>query len=250
LTDLPGTYRLHDPYLPLLTEFRRDRLSGIGVKVMKTQAWGWLAAGVLAAGLNASYHDGGLQWAHRVADQVEHNSAAVLALASGRADLFLTEARLVTSEDETASCRWGTALARLQTKLAQARLAQTRLAQTRLAQTRLAETELAKVHTARTEREFAHAEAFSAREAAQLARLEANRARIEALVAARTARVNMQNVAFRPVSFPAVNIHDVCPRIRVNIPRLPAVHIPDGMMDIETPDIETPDIDAPGDGPI
>jgi hypothetical protein len=64
---------------------------------MKTQAWGWLAAGVLAAGLNASYHDGGLQWLHQAVDQVEHGSAAVLALAGGHADLFLAEARLVSN---------------------------------------------------------------------------------------------------------------------------------------------------------
>ena len=39
-----------------------------------TQAWGWLVAAVLAAGLNASYHDGGLQWAHQIADRVEQRS--------------------------------------------------------------------------------------------------------------------------------------------------------------------------------
>ena len=63
---------------------------------MKTQAWGWLTAAVLAAGLNASYHDGGMQWAHRIADRVEHNSNAVLALATGHADEFVTEARVLS----------------------------------------------------------------------------------------------------------------------------------------------------------
>ena len=46
---------------------------------MKTQAWGWLAAAVLAAGLNSSYHDGGLQWAHEIVGSVQHNTGAVLA---------------------------------------------------------------------------------------------------------------------------------------------------------------------------
>ena len=64
---------------------------------MKTQAWGWLIAGVLAAGLNASYHDGGLQWAHEVAERVGHGSSAVLALASGNAERFLSEAQLVAA---------------------------------------------------------------------------------------------------------------------------------------------------------
>ena len=35
-----------------------------------TQAWGWLAAGVLALGLNGMYQDGGAAWAQRVVNQV------------------------------------------------------------------------------------------------------------------------------------------------------------------------------------
>lgn len=85
---------------------------------MKTnQAWGWLAAGVLAAGLNASYYDGGLQWVHRVADRVEHNSAAVVAEASGRADLFLAEARMLTERNQTASCPLSKAMALVRNKI-------------------------------------------------------------------------------------------------------------------------------------
>src|SRR5579864_3947153 len=121
---------------------------------MKTQAWGWLIAGVLAAGLNASYHDGGLQWAHRVADRLEHSSAAVLALASGHADQFLSEAQMVADRNETASCQLSTALARVQTKLA------------------------------RTETGFAHFDAMTARQETQLARLEANRDRMQARIQA------------------------------------------------------------------
>src|ERR1035438_5810818 len=86
-----------------------------------TQAWGWLAAGVLAAGLNASYHQGGLEWAHQIADRFEHSSAAVLDLASGHADQFVSEARLLTDRDETSSCRLGTTLARVQSKIARSR---------------------------------------------------------------------------------------------------------------------------------
>src|SRR5579862_1368566 len=87
-----------------------------------TQAWGWLIAGVLAAGLNASYHNGGLQWAHQVANRVQYGSAAVLALASGRADQFLTEERLLTVQDRPtqehpASCRFATSMARVQNKI-------------------------------------------------------------------------------------------------------------------------------------
>lgn len=73
---------------------------------MKTQAWGWLVAAVLAAGLNASYHDGGLEWAHRIAEGVEHSSNAVLALATGHADRFLAEAQMLGARDSEPPAAW------------------------------------------------------------------------------------------------------------------------------------------------
>jgi hypothetical protein len=161
-----------------------------------TQAWGWLVAGVLAAGMNASYHQGGLQWAHQIADQVEHNSAAVLALASGRADQFLSEARYVTAQNETTSCRLGTVLARVQTGLA------------------------------RRESGFARGEAMSARQEAQLARWEANRARMEARIEAQTAHFRFDTASFAPAAIRVIQPPVVCPRVRVNIPQLPMMKIP------------------------
>src|ERR1700757_4378157 len=156
---------------------------------MKTnQAWGWLAAGVLAAGLNASYYDGGLQWVHRIADRVGQNSAAVLAVASGRAGQFLAEARMLTARNQTASCPFSAAMARVQSKIA------------------------------RSEAGF---EVMSAREEAQLARFEASRARIEA----QTAPIRIPPAAFNPVAFRMTGA-SVCPRVRVNVPRMPAVKIP------------------------
>jgi hypothetical protein len=172
---------------------------------MKTQAWGWLIAGVLAAGLNASYHDGGLQWAHELADRVEHGSAAVVALASGNAERFLAEAQLVSAKNETASCRLSAALARAQARLARSKSRFSR---------------------------FNTLTAFNdmtARQDAQLAWLDGNRDRIQAQVDAQTAHIRIPAVNFRPmvVRLPAV---PVCPRIHlnnihVNIPRTPSVHI-------------------------
>ena len=169
---------------------------------MKTQAWGWLVAGVLAAGLNASYHDGGLQWAHDLTNRVEHSSTAVLALASGNAERFLSEARLVTERNQTASCPLTTSLARVQTALA------------------------------RTQTGFAHFDGMTARQDVQLARLEANRDRMEAQIEAQTARIRVPAVAFNPV---VVRVGQVsaCPRIRVNVPRVPMVRVPAPDIDIE-----------------
>ncbi len=184
---------------------------------MKTQAWGWLIAGVLAAGLNASYHDGGLQWAHELAARVEHGSAAVAALASGNAERFLAEAQLVAAKNETASCRLSTALARAQARLA------------------------------RRENRFSHFDNFtafnnmSAQQDAQLAWFDANRARIEAQIQAQvdgqTARIRIPAVNFRPVVV-RVPEASACPRIhlnniRVNVPRIPAVHVSVPQIDVD-----------------
>jgi hypothetical protein len=152
-----------------------------------TQAWGWLAAGVLAAGLNASYHDGGLQRVHQIADRFEHNTATVVALASGRADQFRAEARLLNARDQTASCP----LTRVRSMI---------------------------------EQSPAVFEVMSAREEGQLARFEANRARLETRIAARTAHLRI--AAFAPMTVNAVSVPVVCPRIRVNIPRPPMIKMP------------------------
>ncbi len=155
---------------------------------MKTQAWGWLAAAALAAGLNSSYHDGGLQWAHQIANQVGHSSSAVLALATGRADQFLAEAQLASVRKATPACPLTAALAHAGV-------------------------------TMPSDFEWERFEAISAREQAQLARIEVNRARIEA----RVARIHIPAVAFSPVVTPNVS---VCPRVRVNIPRMPSIKMP------------------------
>jgi len=154
---------------------------------LMTQAWGWLAAGVLASGLNASYHDGGLQRVHQIADRFEHNTATVVALASGRADQFLTETRLLTARDQTASCP----LTRVRSMI---------------------------------EQSPAVLEVMSAREEGQLARFEANRARIETRIAARTAHLRL--ATFTPMTVKAVSVPVVCPRVRMNIPRPPMIKMP------------------------
>jgi len=162
-----------------------------------TQAWGWLTAGVLALGLNGIYHDGGAAWAHRVlaqvVDRIEARTGPVLALAAGRADLFMAKTGAAAAQAETSSCRLSTAVARAQTKIA------------------------------RTEGGFAQFEAMSAREEAAMARIEANRARIEAEVA---------RARFMPVSFDEMKIPVACPRVRVSvphisIPRVPVVSVPE-----------------------
>jgi hypothetical protein len=166
-----------------------------------TQAWGWLAAGVLAAGLNARYHDGGLQWAHQIAGRIEHNSAAVLALAFGRANQFLSEARLMAPRAESASCPFSKAVAQMQHRIEHSQ----------------AEFEDAEVQ------DF---DVMSARKEAQWARLEANRVRMGAQFTARTIRLGITPAAFTRVSLKGMPGPVVCPRVRVNIPRVPMMKMP------------------------
>jgi hypothetical protein len=158
---------------------------------MKTQAWGWLAVAVLAAGLNSSYHDGGLQWVHAIASRIEHRSAAVLALATGNADRFVTEAQLLKARRHASPCPMVTVLARVQTTVA------------------------------RSESRF---DLMSARQEVQLPNLDANRARIEAQVKAQIAHIRIPQADFNPVVLELPNVPD-CPRTRVNIPRMPKIKI-------------------------
>src|SRR5580704_11973502 len=83
-----------------------------------TQGWGWLAAGVLALGLNGFYQDGGAAWAHSALDRVAERSGALVDLASARVDRLVEKASLVATRDETASCRLATVMARIQTMMA------------------------------------------------------------------------------------------------------------------------------------
>jgi hypothetical protein len=159
-----------------------------------TQAWGWLVAAVLAAGLNATYHNGGLQWAHEVAERLDHGSTAALALASGHADQFLSEARLVSARSETSSCPLTAALARVQTRIAG------------------------------TDAQVERFDVMSAREQAHLARFEASRARMEAQIARQTAHIRIATAAFAPISVHVTPV--VCPRVRVNVPRIPTIKMP------------------------
>jgi hypothetical protein len=157
------------------------------------QAYAWLAAGVLAAGLNASYHDGGLQRVHEMVDRVGQNSAAVLTLASGRADQFLSEMRWVTEREQTASCPLSRALARVQGRIAQTEIARNQARLDRL-------------------------EAMADREQA---RMEVNRARIEAQIV----RIQVPAMALKPMVFSAPKL-SACARVRVSMPRLPRIQVP------------------------
>jgi hypothetical protein len=169
---------------------------------MKTQAWSWLTAGVVALGLNGFYHDGGAEWAHRVADRISDQSAVVAERVSGRAQQFLDSAGMVAARSETASCRLSTALARAQSEMA------------------------------RTQNRFANFQAnfqaMSDQQGAQVVELEANQDQLEAQVEQRV-EAQLARVQFASAVVDPVQVRVVCPRVRVNVPvvRIPRVSIPE-----------------------
>ena len=168
-----------------------------------TRGWGWLAAGVLALGLNGFYQDGGAAWAHRVADEVADRSGALVDVASGTVDQLTAKVELAAARGETTSCKLATAIStfsRAGMKLARRR----------------------DWHT------FRRDDGSACRKRAWRG-VEADRARIEAQVA----RVGLAPMAFDAARIPVV----VCPRVRVgiprvNVPKLPMVRIPAPVMDV------------------
>ena len=197
---------------------------------MKTQAWAWLTAGVVALGLNGFYHDGGAAWAHRIAERVSDRSDFVVQRVSDRADQFVAEVRMAAGRDETASCPLSTALAQFQGKMART---QDRFVQD---QTRFAQTKIVRFE-GMTDREEAQAERLEAREERAEARIEAQ---AEARADAQVVRMRFAPVAidraFERVVIDPIRIRVACPRVRVNvpavriqvvnIPRIPAIRIP------------------------
>ena len=205
---------------------------------MKTQAWGWLTAAVLAAGLNASYHDGGLHWAHRIASRVERNASAVsavLALATGRADQFLTEARVTGEQTQKAACPLTAALTRVVPANAQSEKAWSDAWSKAWSDddSPMQSWSANSWSQENTDRIQARVQAWTDRHQAELNRVQARQVRLQT----RLAHMQIPAVAINPVVVHVPNM-DVCPRINVKVPEIPQVKIP------------VIHVDAPGLGPI
>ena len=78
-----------------------------------TKAWYWVAAGVLALGLNGEYQHGGLQWAHRAVNR-GRDFAACVQLRSHR---YLAMAKLMFGADPSPEVPTEFAMARVQEKM-------------------------------------------------------------------------------------------------------------------------------------
>jgi hypothetical protein len=83
------------------------------------KAWYWLAAGVLALGLNGAYQDGQLGWVHCLADRV----AGSIERVSERGVHFVTMAEVMLGRSPGTFSRTEAALQKIQSKAACARVA-------------------------------------------------------------------------------------------------------------------------------
>jgi hypothetical protein len=206
---------------------------------MKTQAWGWLMVGMMAAGLNAGYHHGAFQWAHRIAEDVTHNSGAVIALASGRADEFLAEARLLTVRDTQSPCaRWAKAETAVEAKLdlpshfadvdsddVQSDELQNDDVQSDDVQNKDLPSSVREQVRQEVRRDFNHArtEIFQARTEARMAE---HAARFQVTSSTFNSKMIRQiSAQLRDMDLPA------CEHVRVVVPQIPAVKIPNVRVD-------------------
>ena len=185
-----------------------------------TQGWYWLAAGVLALGLNGVYHDGGSEWAHQVVDRAIDRTVAMV---PERAQELMQRVRMAADrENERASSRWSQDMSHWQAQV-----------------TRV--------------------DSMRARQNVRLARMNVHHAmNVQVANAHLTQACSHVQVEVPAVSIPEINIPRIdVPQI--NIPRvsIPAVHLESvsvPRIDI-SPVVVTPDIhidsDSDGDdGPI
>jgi hypothetical protein len=189
---------------------------------MKTQALGWLATAVVAAGLNSSYHEGGLRWAHQIVDQVGYRTSAVMALATGHAERFAAEVRLEDRQREAGRCPFQAVLARAENRVAHSQAHFERIGD------RFEERMNNRVQAT-----------IAVREAEQRARIDLETARIEAQRDRIQAQMERLHIPAVVVSAPVPKI-DLCPRVQVSVPRMPAIKLPDfGGMHFDLPGGDT-----------
>jgi hypothetical protein len=157
------------------------------------QGWYWLAAGVLALGLNGVYHDGGANCAREAVNRFLNRSEMYAELIPGRAQQVSQEMigklRLARAGNHASSCRLATATAR--------------------------QTRLANVVLARTQAKFDRMQAMADQRTAALDRVEAQVARLD----------------FEPAMVEATSVRGICPRARVAVPSIqvnvPAIRVPE-----------------------
>jgi len=162
------------------------------------RAWYWLAAGVLALGLNGAYQDGEFQWVHRLAN----HSACLMERASGEGLRMLATAEVMLGRNPESLARTEATLQKLQMRIACKRIEMTRQ----------------EVDMAQVQRALA-----AARIDQQMAKVQASMDRVRMITITRTSRVPNCPELSRVIVMPNVPRVDLSNLPEVSIPEIPAM---------------------------
>ncbi len=156
------------------------------------KGWYWLAAGVLALGLNGAFQDGEFQWVHAAAQR----SVRAIERASEQTSRFLDVAQVMLGRTPASLERTEVALQKVQAKAACKRV-------------EMAQREIAR---AQVQREIA-----AARIDQQLAQMQMKMDRVRTITIERTSRINCPEMSRMVVTS---NVP------RINLSTLPEVQVP------------------------
>jgi len=185
------------------------------------KAWYWLAAGVLALGLNGAYHDGEFPWLHSLADR----PCALLERVTEQKDRFFATAEIMLGGEPSTIARAQERLARLQERLSTAQVDRIRR-RLEVAQCKITRAQ-AKVVV------LEHNQLCSG-----TSRVVVHVPTVDMpVMPAVNVRAFMSTVTVPSVQIPEINIPQVnIPRIRIPQVRVPQIHVPPVHVQVEDND--------------
>ena len=162
------------------------------------KAWYWLAAGVLALGLNGAYQDGEFQWAHRLTC----HTASLVERASEEGLRMLATAEVVLGRNPEALARTEATLQKLQMRIACKRIGMARR----------------QVDMAQVQRDLA-----AARIDEQMAKVQASMDHVRMITIERTGRVRNRPELSRLIVMPNIPQVDLSNLPDISIPEIRAI---------------------------
>lgn len=181
------------------------------------KAWYWLAAGVLALGINGAYQDGEFQWAHRIADR----SAVMVQQVRNEGCRLVAIAETFLGRDSSGFERAQDQLARVQDRLSHRQMERMQR-QMEMAQYQVERAQ--RMVVMQQDEPCSHSHRFMV----QVPEVNVPAVNVRAFVP----NVNVPAVTVPAVTIPAVQIPEIrvpqvtIPRIDVPTVRIPAVKIP------------------------
>lgn len=176
------------------------------------KAWVWLAAGVMALGLNGAYQDGQFAWVHRLADR----SAAMVQELRDQGCRFVALAELMLGRDSATIARAQDQLARVQDRLSRGQMDRMQR-QLEAAQLRIDRAAQRMVMIQQDE-PCSHSRRFMV----QMPEVDLHAVNVRAFVP----NMNLPSVRIPEINIPQVTIPQIdVPSVTVPEVRVPSVHV-------------------------